>query len=177
MNKTIKKIPKYRTSSEIIDDMKFAYSHLISQMRKRKKKRLIAVTITHTDSKHEKDLKHKLTNNVFNTIHKDYSNRYKNKDYINYLFVIEYPEIISKGELIPNKEKVDIHSHIVINTSISSQEIEFYFNNLIKGNIKVDDISDRTDNETYINYLIKQAKNNILTDDNYNYKINLINQN
>lgn len=169
MKKLIKKTPKFRNSKEVMEDMRYAFDVLISQVDKLQNNKMLSITITHTRAKHEKDLRHILTNGLFNTIHKDYK---KSVEHINYLYVIEFPEVVSKGEYLPTN--IGIHTHIVINTSIKKETIEYYINNSTEGDVYIEDITKRLDRNNYINYMIKQGKTNILTDDNYNYKIDLI---
>jgi hypothetical protein len=168
MNKLVKKIPKERTSKEVIIDMVYAFDVLLSQVDKLRNNKMLAITITHTIAKHETDLKHILTNKLFNSIHQDYK---KSKEHINYLFVIEYPEVISKGHYLPSN--CGIHTHIVVNTSLPIETLKFYINQSTRGDVYIEDITDRDDRNNYINYLIKQGKRNLLTNDNYNYKITL----
>jgi hypothetical protein len=169
MKKLIKKISKPRTSIEVMEDMIFAYDILSGQVNKLENNRMLAITITHTIARHEKDLRHILTNKLFNRIHNDYKNSF---NHINYLFVIEYPEVVSKGNYLPTN--VGIHTHIIVNTSIPEETIKYYINNSTKGDVHIDDITNRKDRDNYINYMIKQGKTNYLTDNNYNYKIDLI---
>lgn len=168
MRKLIKKINKERTSQEVIMDMIYAFDVLLSQVDKLKNNKMLAITITHTIAKHEKDLRHLITNKLFNTIHQDYKN---SNEHINYLFVIEYPEVVSKGNYLPTD--CGIHTHIVINTSIPDENIIFYINQSLKGDVYIENITKRDDRNNYINYMIKQGKKNLLTNDNYNYKITI----
>lgn len=169
MRKLIRKTPKERTSEEVIRDMRYAFDILISQVDKLQNNKMMAITITHTIAKHECDLKHLLTNKLFNTIHKDYK---MTNEHINYLFVIEYPEVITKGDYLPTN--CGIHTHIVVNTSIPKETIEFYINQSTKGDVYIEYITKRSDRDNFVNYMIKQGKRNYLTDKNYNYKIDMI---
>jgi hypothetical protein len=167
--KLIKKTNKERTTPEVIEDMKYAYETLINQKRfPTNQNQTLSITITDLKCGHEKDLKFQLTNLLFNTIHKEYR---MSLEHLNYFFVIEYSEVISKGNYIPTKW--DIHTHIVVNTSIPQQTIEYYINNTFrKSDIYIENITQRDDKANYINYLTKQGlENNILSDDSYNYKI------
>jgi hypothetical protein len=165
--KLIKKTNEYKTSQSIINDLKEAYNILINQSKfPTKNNKTFSITITHTNSKHLKDMRYKLTNLLFNRLNKEYK---YSLDHINYLYVIEFSEVISKGEYIPNK--CDIHTHIVINTSIPIKTIEYYCNDVFHGEVFIEDITKRDDKDKYINYLIKQHK--IFTNDNYNYKISV----
>jgi len=128
------------------------------------------ITITHTHAKHQEDLHFILTNNLFNRIHRDLK---MSLDYLNYIFVIEYPEVISKGELLP--QNCNVHAHIVLNTSIPMESLRFYFYDTFDtAHINFDDTTKRNDKGEFIKYLTKQAKENrFFTDRSYNYKITL----
>jgi hypothetical protein len=162
----IKKDNSNKTSSEISNDIINAFTKLVKQKDSEKSIKMLSITITDTIAKHNKDLRHLLTNSLFNSIHKDYKNTI---EVINYLFVIEYPEIISKGKLLPNN--CNVHSHIILNTTLSKDVIEYYIQQSTKGDIYIEDISNRNDRDNYVNYLIKQS--NLFTNDNYNYKITM----
>ena len=169
MKKLIKKTKKERNSQEIVKDMIYAFDVLISQVDKLKNNRMYAITITHTIAKHESDLCHLITNRLFNTIHRDYK---KTEEHLNYLFVIEYPEVITKGDYLPTN--CGVHTHIAVNTSITKETIEYYINQSTKGDVYIEDITKRNDRDNFVNYMIKQGKRNYLTDKNYNYKIDVI---
>lgn len=169
--KLIKKNTDYTQTEDIERDLRFAFNKLIKQNNfPSNYNRTLSMTITHTKAKHLLDLRYTLTNLLFNKIHKDYKNTL---DHINYLYVIEYSEVVSKGLFVPNR--CDIHTHIVVNTSIPKETIEYYAHNIVRTEntledvIRVEDITKRTDKYNYINYLLKQK--HIFTTDNYNYKI------
>ena len=171
--KLIKKTILHNNTEDIERDLRFAFNKLIYQEKfPVNYNRTLSITITHTNSKHLKDLRYTLTNLLFNKIHKDYQNTL---EHINYLYVIEYSEVVSKGNFVPNR--CDIHTHIVVNTSIPQETIEYYSNNLFSSDrdnlmnevVRIEDITKRTDKYDYINYLLKQK--HIFTTDNYNYKI------
>ena len=129
------------------------------------------ITITDTHAKHEEGLHFLLTNNLFNRINRDFRN---SKDYLNYIFVIEYPEIISQGNQIP--KNCDVHAHIVLNTSIPEETLGYYLHSTFdnKADIQIDNTTHRPDKGEFIKYLIKQAKaNRFLTDRSYNFKLTL----
>ena len=167
--KYISKSKDPKTTQMVMNDMKYAFDILIHQKRfLTSNNTFYAITITHTLAKHEKDLNFILNNNLFNKINSEYRH---SKEHLNYLYVIEYPEKVSKGIELPDNS--NIHTHIVINTSIPLKTIEYYIQNAFrKLNLYVENITKRNDKENYINYLIKQGKeNNYLTNDSYNYKI------
>jgi hypothetical protein len=173
--KLLKKQTTYKSTKEIEQDLRYAYKNLIEQKKfPSNYNKTLSITITHTNAKHIADLKFKLTNQVFNKIHSEHKN---SLHHINYLYVIEYSEVISKGNFMP--KSLDFHTHIVLNTSIPQESIEYYFNcfyshksHLIKKDIMIEDITRRTDKANYINYLLKQI--HLFTSDNYNYKISLV---
>lgn len=149
-------------TNEVVKDLRYAYELLCHP---KYVKNLYAITITDTNTKHEKDLSFTISNKVFNKLNKEY------KTILNYLFVIEYNEIVSLGIYIPDKVKV--HTHIVVNTDINVETIKDRFNYVFPySDIYFEDITLRNDRDIYINYLTKQGvRNKILTSDNYNYKI------
>jgi hypothetical protein len=169
----IKKTSYYSETKDIEKDLRYAFNKLINQDKfPVKHNKTLSITITHTNSKHLQDLRYKLTNLLFNRLHRDYKN---SLEHINYLYVIEYSEVVSKGQYVP--KKCDIHTHIIINTSIPKDTIEYYSNNVfpteshkpLEELVKVEDITNRSDKYNYINYLLKQK--HLFTTDNYNYKI------
>jgi hypothetical protein len=144
----------------------------MSQTRiKQSKSDIIKFDINYTNSKNTKDLNFKLTNKVFNSLHKQF---YYEK--LNYLFVIEYNEILSRGNyLIDDLDEVGIHTHIVIDTTIPISYFENKFKNVLglDCDIHPEIITDRDDKNFYINYLVKQNKeNDYLKNESYNFKIN-----
>ena len=162
--KLLKKNNKPKTKHQIINDLKTSYEILIREIQPKSK--IFNITLTYTGIEKVKSLRHKLTNNIFNRLHKTNKD---DRNYINYLFVIEYSEVISKGDFLPTK--VGIHSHIVLNTTLPIETIKTQIKSEIGGEIFWEDITNRNDKENFINYLTKQS--HILTIDNYNYKIDL----
>ncbi len=150
----------------ISNDIIYSFNLLTKQNDNNKNIKMLSITITDTIAKHLKDLRHLLTNSLFNTIHKEYK---KTNEIMNYLFIIEYPEIVSKGIKIPST--CNVHSHIVLNTTLPKEVIEYYIQSSIKGDIYIEEITKRNDRNNYVNYLLKQI--NLFTDDNYNYKITI----
>ena len=133
---------------------------------------IIKFDINYTNSKHTKDLNFKLTNKVFNSLHKQF---YYEK--LNYLFVIEYNEILSRGNyLIDDLDEVRVHTHIVVDTTIPLTILQKKFKNVLgkQSDIYSENITKRNDKNIYINYLVKQNReNNYLTFNSYNFKINM----
>lgn len=171
----IKKNKGFKTTQMIEDDIRYSFHKILSQNHP-----IYSITISNTLIKSSEELRFSLTNKLFNRIHKDsLTNKLFNridKDYknsyevINYLFVIEYPEKISRGNFLP--DKCDVHAHIVMGTNIQPQHIEYYMQTTFpNSSIFTKKIDDRNDKENLVNYLIKQKA--LLTDDNYNYKINI----
>ncbi len=160
--KLIKKKNSFKTSQMIVDDIRFSFNKIISQNNP-----IYSITITNTGCKTNEELRFFLTNKLFNQINKDYKGSFEK---INYLFVIEYPTKVSMGNQIP--ESCDVHTHIVLGTSITPQHLEYYIYTLFKNpDVYIEDITNRNDKREYVNYLIKQK--NLFTNDNYNYKITI----
>lgn len=158
---------------KVVDDIRYGFECLISQTQKKEiKSSIIKFDINYTNSKHTKDLNFKLTNKVFNSLHKQF---YYEK--LNYLFVIENNEILSRGNyLIDDLDEVRVHSHIVIDTTIPLSILQNKFKNELgtQSDIYSEDITKRSDKCFYINYLVKQNKeNNYLTFNSYNFKIDV----
>ena len=171
--KLFKKKRGRKTTEYVVNDIKEAFSYLIAQKTfPTCKNSIYSITTTHTGCKHEKDLNHVITNRLFNNIKSDYKN---SCEHTNYLFVIEFPEVISIGNYLPNN--CNIHAHIVLNTSLTEETILKYTEqafSIKKSNLEIviEDITFRNDREKYKGYLVKQGINNyILSDSSYNYKI------
>ena len=173
--KLFKKHRGYKATDFVINDIKDAVSYLVSQrFPTNVTNSLYSITITNTGCKHEKDLNHLITNKLFNAIKNDYK---ASEEHTNYVFVIEYPEVISRGNYLPTN--CNVHSHIVLNTSLNLKVVNSYLKNAfpkIKNiDIAIEDITNRNDKEQYKNYLVKQGiSNRILSDSSYNYKIALL---
>lgn len=160
--KLIKKKNAPKTIEMVVSDMEYSFHKIISQNHP-----VLSITITNTQSKSEKDLNFKLTNKLFNSLHKDYKHTF---EAINYLFVIEYPTKVSQGIEIP--DNCDVHTHIVLGTTLPQNVIESYIQStFLNPDIYIEDITKRNDKIFYINYLTKQR--NYLTNEIYNYKIQI----
>ena len=158
----LKKKNNPKTDQMIADDIRYSFQKLTSQNNP-----ILSITINNTDCKTAEELRFNLTNKLFNKIHKDYK---QTPEIINYLFVIEYPTKVSMGNLIP--ESCKPHTHIILETTLPKNIIEYYIQSTFRNvDVYVENITKRDDKMNYANYLIKQI--NILTDDNYNYKINI----
>ena len=172
--KLYKKTRGTKTTEFVINDIKEACGYLVTQKNFALcRNSIFAITITNTDCKHERDLNHVITNRLFNRIKNDYKH---SKEHTNYVFVIEYPEVISIGNYLTTNCKV--HSHIVLNTSLTEEKIMEYikltFPKVKDADIVLKDMTFRNDKEHYKNYLVKQGINNhILSDSSYNYKISI----
>jgi hypothetical protein len=151
----------YKTLNEIKVDLQKTFSNIITN-----KGDFYFVTITKNHSPHAKDLNFQITNGLFNRIWKDYKH---SKEFTNYIFVIEYPEAISKiDKPIDKLNSCSVHSHILVNTTLSENTLNYYLNTTFKhADIKKELINKRPDKKELINYFIKQ---NFLEDDCYNYK-------
>ena len=168
---TKKKKGEITDTFKVVDDIRYGFDCLISQTQKNDtKSNIIKFDINYTNSKHTKDLNFKLTNKVFNSLHKQF---YYEK--LNYLFVIENNEILSRGNyLIDELDEVRVHTHIVIDTTIPLTILEKKFKDVLgkQSDIYLENITKRTDKSNYINYLVKQNReNNYLTFNSYNFKI------
>lgn len=163
---------EYKTTDIAVNEIRIAGEYILNQKGfEIPNNSIFTITLTDTGCKHERDLNHALTNRLFNNI----KNHYKGtKEHINYLFVIEYPEVISKGNFLPTN--CEVHAHIIVNTSLSKSIIEHHIVNTFSSsvNVKVEDITNRDDKDRTIGYLVKQGyKNYTLSDSSYNYKINI----
>jgi hypothetical protein len=158
----LKKKNNPKTTQMIANDIRYSFQKLTSQNNP-----ILSITINNTDCKTAEELRFNLTNRLFNKIHKDYK---QTPEIINYLFVIEYPTKVSMGNLIP--ESCKPHTHIILETTLPKDIIEYYIQSTFRNvDVYIENISKRDDKLNYANYLTKQI--NILTDDNYNYKINI----
>jgi hypothetical protein len=160
----LKKKNTPKSTKMIIDDIRYSFNKIMSQNTP-----ILAITITHTHCKSQEELRFWLTNKFFNKIYKDNK---QNLIKVNYLFIIEYPEKLSRGNMIP--DNLNVHTHIVLGTTLSESIIKKYINEVfVNSDGYVIDISKRDDRFNYVNYLTKQSPNNYLTNDSYNYKIEI----
>lgn len=158
----LKKKNNPKTAQMIADDIRYSFNKLTSQNNP-----ILSITINNTECKTAEELRFILTNRLLNRIHKDYKQSF---EIINYLFVIEYPTKVSIGNLIP--ETCIPHTHIILETTIPENTIEYYIQTTFRNcDIYIENITKRNDKNNYANYLTKQI--NLLTNDNYNYKINI----
>jgi hypothetical protein len=161
----LKKKNNLKTTQMIADDIRYSFNKLTSQNNP-----ILSITINNTNCKTAKELRFNLTNRFFNKIYKDYIQSF---EVLNYLFVIEYPTIVSMGNYIPNS--CNPHTHIILETTLQIEVIRNYIKTIFdikrKKDIYIENITKRDDKLNYANYLTKQI--DILTDDNYNYKINI----
>jgi len=166
MSKT-KLLRKSKNNPNFITDITRAFNILS------KRDKLFLITLDGIHTPHIQDLNFQLTNKLFNSIHKDYNNTF---EFINYLFIIEYGGIISKEkEFDVYIQDLGIHSHCLVNTSLSKEQLEFYINTSFKNapDYKIQNISKSDTKEDLLNYLLKQNKTGLLTKDSYNYKIKI----
>jgi hypothetical protein len=170
--KLISKNKRPKTTEIAVSELEQVYDIWLNQkIYPTSGNRTYHITITDTHAKHEEGLNFILTNNLFNRINRDYK---YSLDYLNYIFVIEYPEEISRGLRVP--KNCNVHAHIVLNTSIPFETLQFYIQDSFNGgaDIQIDDTTKRADKGEFIKYLTKQAKvNRLLSDRSYNYKITL----
>lgn len=169
---TKKKKEEITDTFNVVDDIRYGFECLMSQtLKEPTKSNIIKFDINYTNSKHKEDLNFKLTNKVFNSLHKQF---YYEK--LNYLFVIENNEIISRGNyLLDDLDEVGVHTHIVIDTTIPFSILQKKLVDVLgkQSDIYSENITNRNDKIFYINYLIKQNKHNkYLTLKSYNFKVN-----
>ena len=162
----IKKKTGYKTTEMIENDMRYGFNKIMSQNLP-----IYAISINNKTFTSTKELRFTLTNRFFNKIRKCY----KFEDTIlNYFFVIEYPELLSRGNYMI--EDINVHCHIILATRLSIETLKFYIEMIFENEqeewYKIEPIHRRDDKMTMIDYLLKQLP--LLTDDNYNYKINTI---
>lgn len=156
----IKTKTRFKSIQLIEDDIRYGFNKIIAQNQN-----IYHLTISKTKIYSPETLRFILTNKLFNSIHKFYKNSFVKLDY---LFVIEYPEKVSIGNYIPNN--CEVHSHIVISTTLLPAQIEFYIQQSFRTpDIHFEKINSRNDKYNLVNYFLKQKK--LFTDDNYNYKI------
>jgi hypothetical protein len=159
----LKKKNNPKTTQMIANDIRYSFQKLTSQNNP-----ILSITINNRDCLTVEKLRFNLTNKLFNKIHKDYKQTF---EIVNYLYVIEYPTKVSMGNLIP--DNCIPHTHIILETTLPIDVIRNYiktiFNIKRKKDIYIENITNRNDKLNYVNYLTKQI--NILTDNNYNYKI------
>ena len=163
----IKKKTGYKTTEMIETDMRYGFSKIMSQNQP-----IYSITINNKTHKTPKELRFTLTNLFFNRIRKYYK---LEENILNYFFVIEYPEVVSRGNFMI--DEVNVHSHIILATRLSEETLKYYIETIFddddevleKDWYKIDPIHKREDRNSIINYLLKQLP--LFTDDNYNYKI------
>lgn len=158
----IKKNKAPKSTQMIENDIKYGFYKIMNQSES-----IYNLTISNTQIYSPDELRFTLTNKLFNSIHKD---NLQTGGKVNYLFVIEYPEKVSRGNYIP--ENCEVHGHIVLSTSLLPHQIEYYIKStFIKPNFLFEKINDRNDKYNLVNYLLKQK--HLFTNENYNYKIKI----
>ncbi len=166
-----KSIDEITDTLRAVNDIYYGYECLLSQNGKNDiKSDIIKFDLTFTNSKHKEDLNFKLTNKLFNSLRKQY---YYEK--LNFLYVIEYNEKLSKGNLlIDDLDEVRVHCHAVMDTTIPISVFKQKIINLfgVQSDIYFEITTKRSDNSQYSSYLTKQGvENNYLTYNSYNFKI------
>lgn len=165
---TISKKKGTKTPQMIEDDIRYGFNKIMSQKRP-----IYFLTISNTLFKEPKHLQF-LVKSFFNKIRKDYRYTYEKT---NYLSIVEYPEKVSRGNLVP--DDCMVHTHIIVETDLLPDTIEYYanmtFNNnrvlkSLNGWYDLRKVSDRNDKDTLLNYLLKQK--DLFDDCSYDYKIN-----
>jgi hypothetical protein len=165
---TITKKRRTNTPQIIESDIRYGFNKIMSQKRP-----IYFLTISNTRFTEPKHL-HFLLRTFFNKIKKDYRFSFEKT---NYLYVIEYPEKVSRGNMMPDDCR--LHTHIVLETDLRPDVIEYYSKTIFQNEevlysyddwYDLEKISERGDKYLLINYLLKQSK--IFNDLNYDYKIN-----
>lgn len=170
----IKKNYLIKDRISITNELINAYDTMLSNQRKNHSQ-LIKIDLTNTNSNEEKKYNFELRvmlDNLRKSI-------IKNNQSLNYIYVIELAEEISKGiNLTTNKIKY--HSHLILETNLNTNEIinsikskfktvkSFSFVKNQNADCYIEDITNRNDKENYINYLLKQRDINNYS---YNFKI------
>lgn len=164
---TITKKRGTKTPQMIESDITYGFNKIMSQKRP-----IFFLTISNTRFTEPKHLQF-LTRRFFNKIKNDY--RFS-AEKTNYLYVIEYPEKVSRGNMMPDNCR--LHLHMVLETDLSPDVIEYYSKTIFQNDevlYSYDDwyvikkVSDRDDKTLLINYFLKQSK--MFNDLNYDYKI------
>jgi hypothetical protein len=158
----------FKTTEIIENDIRYGFNEIISQTCP-----IYFLTISNTRFTEPKHLQFHIRC-FFNQLRRDK----EPNSIINYLSVIEFPEKVSRGNLIPDDCR--IHAHIVVATDLLVSSFNNYVNTKFN-NSKILDcnkdfydlkmISDREDKERLVDYLLKQK--NIFSENNYDYKIKL----
>ena len=153
-----------KTPEMIKNDIVYGFNKLID-----KRAPIYHITLTNLNITNPAELRFQLTNKLFNRISKFYK---KSIFSLNYLFVIEYPEKVSRGNMMV--DNCEVHTHIVLETDLPIENIRFFiemaFSSTNKNWVQIERIDKRNDKFNFSNYLTKQIK--LFTDDNYNFKIN-----
>ncbi|WP_295720493.1 hypothetical protein [Mucilaginibacter sp.] len=158
-------LKKSTDTTDYVSDITKAFTALS------KKNRLYHITLDGIPTKKVENLNFQLTNKFFNKINKVHRNPY---DHLNYLFVLEYGGIISKNKVYSSKiNNLGIHAHCLVDTSLSKAQLEFYINTVFERipDYKIQNISNSTTKDGLLNYLLKQHKTRVMTEESYNYKI------
>lgn len=165
---TITKKRGTKTPQMIESDIIYGFNKIMSQKRP-----IYFLTISNTRFTEPKHLQF-LIRTFFNKIKNDYRFSFEKT---NYLYVIEYPEKVSRGNMMVDDCR--LHTHIILETDLRPDVIEYYSKTIFQNDevlYSYDDwyvlekISDRNDKNLLINYLLKQME--MFNDLNYDYKIN-----
>jgi hypothetical protein len=164
---TITKKRGAKTTEIIESDITYVFNKIISQ-----KSPIYFLTISNTRFTEPKELKF-LIRTFLNKMLNDYKYSFEK---INYLYVIEYPEKVSRGNMMP--ENCYLHTHIILETDLRPDVIFhyaniFFYNKEVlyksKGWYDLKNITNRDDKIYLTDYFLKQKK--IFDDLNYDYKI------
>ena len=131
-------------------------------------KNLYHIVVTDLKAKHGKDYLFKTGTYLLKPLFKEAKFQGGFLDYVN---VIEYSSDISKGGFTQDIKDLGLHSHIIINTSLSEKSVFHYANSVFgKGvDVFVENITNNQTRHKVYDYLQKQV--HILSDDNYKIMI------
>ena len=131
-------------------------------------KNLYHIVITDLKAKHSKDYLFKTGTYLLKPLFKEAKFQGGFMDYVN---VIEYSSDISKGGFTQDIKDLGLHSHIIINTSLSEKSVLHYANSVFGNGVDVfvENITNNQTRHKVYDYLQKQV--HILSDDNYKIMI------
>lgn len=165
---TITKKRGVKTPQMIESDIIYGFNKIMRMERP-----IYLLTISNTRFTEPKHLQF-LIRTFFNKIRKDFL--FSNEK-TNYLYVIEYPEKVSRGNMM--FDDIRVHTHIILETDLNTDVIEYYSKTIFENDevlYSYEDwydlimISDRDDKIWLKDYILKQKE--IFNDFNYDYKIN-----
>ena len=159
----IKKNKKAKDFDELKGDVRRGYEALLTRC-KQIGHELYLITIERPRMA-DKEIGFNVTNRLMNNVRKSIDGE------LNYLFMIEVGELISRGNF--ELEDLEFHVHIVVSTvniSTVKHRIDELFDD---ADVQVDRITDRDDKVQLVEYLLKQANANptLFQGGLYNFKV------